>query len=68
MNITKGQAEDAIFEARCNVSSFYDEQAAHGISLDHHLYNHLNDCWIQQASQQQPFLTFTITMYTHKIT
>ena len=32
------------------------------MSLDHHLYNHLNDRWVRQASKPQPFLTLTATV------
>ncbi|KAK3726306.1 hypothetical protein QZH41_012738, partial [Actinostola sp. cb2023] len=35
----------------------------HAISLDHHLYNHLNDHWVQQASEPQPFITLTATIH-----
>ena len=38
------------------------------ISLDHHLYNHLNDCWVRKTSQPQPFLTLTATIHLEDYT
>jgi hypothetical protein len=34
--------EGAIFDSLCSTSC--------GVSIDHHLYNQLNDCWIRQSS------------------
>ena len=30
--------------------------------LDHHCYNHLNDCWVGQASEPQPFTILRTTL------
>ena len=32
------------------------------MTIDHHLYNPLNDCWICQSSKPQPFITLTTTL------
>ena len=63
MNDTSRQAENAAFDALCSLSSSSENQSIHGISLDHHLYSHLNDRWIRRASQPQPFVTLAITIH-----
>ena len=45
--------EGAIFDSLCCSSC--------PISIDHHLYNALNDCWVRQSSKPQPFITVTTT-------
>ena len=35
------------------------------IALDHHLYNHLKDCWVQQSSKLQPHITLQVST-THE--
>ena len=45
--------EGAIFDSLCYSSC--------PISIDHHLYNALNDCWVRQSSKPQPFITLTTT-------
>ena len=63
MNDTSRQAENAAFDALCSLSSSSENQSIHGISLDHHLYSHLNDRWIRRASQPQPFVALAITIH-----
>ena len=46
--------ETASFDSFCSVSC--------PISIDHHLYNQLNDCWTRQSSKPQPFITLTTTL------
>ncbi|CAB4041678.1 Hypothetical predicted protein, partial [Paramuricea clavata] len=46
--------EGAIFDSLCSTSC--------GISIDHHLYNQLNDCWVRQSSKPQPFITLATTV------
>ncbi len=56
-NDTSRQAENASFEALCYVSSSSKDQSTHGILLDYHLYNHLNNRWIRRASPKSMQLT-----------
>ena len=51
------------FENLCVLTNPDEDQTAHGISLDHHLYNHLNDCWVRQTSQPQPFISLKTTIH-----
>ncbi|KAK3737415.1 hypothetical protein QZH41_000673 [Actinostola sp. cb2023] len=60
---TAEHAESAVFDALCSAISSSQDQGAHVISLDHHLYYHLNDHWVRQASEHQPFITLTATMH-----
>ncbi len=62
-NGTSRLAENASFEALCYLSSSSKDQSTHGILLDHHLYNHLNDRWIRRASRTQPFITLKTTIH-----
>ena len=58
--------EAAVFDALCSTSGTNQQ---HGksqigtISLDHHLYNNLNDHWNKKTSQPQPFMTLTATIH-----
>ncbi len=47
--------EGTIFNSLCSTSC--------PISIDHHLYNALNDCWVRQTSKPQPFITLTTSVY-----
>ena len=58
---TAREAESAIFDSLCTTTSFSYDPCRHTISLDHHLYNHLNDCWVQRSSQ--PFITLMATAH-----
>ena len=58
---TDRQAKSAIFEALCNVTTA--DHALNGISLDHHLYNNMNDHWIQWASQPQLFISHKASIH-----
>ncbi|KAK3731603.1 hypothetical protein QZH41_004849 [Actinostola sp. cb2023] len=55
--------EGAIFDTLCTVTNSSQDQSVGTITLDHHLYNHLNDCWVRKTSQPQPFLTLTASIY-----
>ena len=57
-----GEAEGAIFDALCTATSLAQARVSNIISLDHHLYNHLNDRWVRKASKPQPFITLTATV------
>ena len=57
-----GEAEGAVFDALCTATSLDQDRVSNIISPDHHLYNHLNDRWVCQASKPQPFITFTATV------
>lgn len=46
--------EGAILNSLCSTS--------YAITIDHHLYNQLNDCWIRRSSKPQPFITLTTTL------
>jgi hypothetical protein len=52
-------AEGAIFDSLCTTSNITAATNKTPIALDHHLYNHLNDCWVRQASKPQPFVSHT---------
>ena len=56
-------AEGAIFDTLCTATTSSRDQSASAISLDHHLYNHLNDYWVRKTLQPQPFLTLTATIH-----
>ena len=45
------EAEGAIFDSLCTSPSSNTAMGKPTISLDHHLYSHLNDCWVRQASK-----------------
>ena len=45
-NVTTAEAEGAVFDALCIVNNSCQNQSAGAITLDHHLYNDLNDCWV----------------------
>ena len=55
-------AEGAIFDSLCTTSNITAATNKTPIALDHHLYNHLNDCWVRQASKPQPFVSITATI------
>ena len=50
----RSDIESAIFNSLCSTS--------YAITIDHHLYNQLNDCWIRQSSKPQLFITLTTTV------
>ena len=51
------ETEGAIFDALCTATNLNRDRSKHVITLDHHLYNHLNDRWVRQTSKPQPLLT-----------
>ena len=53
-------AENTIFNSLCNTGNHAPVRKS-TIALDHHLYDHLNNCWTRQASQTQPFITLKVT-------
>ena len=62
-NVTTAKAEGAVFNALCMVNNSCQHQSAGAITLDHHLYNDLNDCWVRKKSQPQPLITLTATLH-----
>ena len=46
-NVTTAEAEGAVFDALCMVNNSCQNQSAGAITLDHHLYSDLNDCWVR---------------------
>ena len=62
-NVTTSEAEGAVFDALCMVNNSCQHQSTSAITLDHHLYNDLNDCWVWQKSQPQPLITLTATLH-----
>ena len=48
-NTTTAEAEGAVFDALCTVNNSSQHQSANAITLDDHLYNDLNDCWVQKS-------------------
>ena len=57
-----GEAEGAVFDALGTATSLDQDRVSNIISLDHHLYNHLNDRWVRKASKHQPIITLTATV------
>ena len=57
------EVEGTDFDALCTATSLSCSPRENDISLDHHLYHHLSDCWIQQSSHTQPFVTLTGTVH-----
>ena len=55
-NATLGEGSGAVFTELCNISA---HQAQPKI-LDHHLYDHQNGTWKQQASQPHPYVRVKI--------
>ena len=57
--------EDAVFDALCSATGTNQTLTSHtcAVSLDHHLYNNLNNRWSKQASQPQPFITLSATVH-----
>ena len=62
-NVTTAKAEGVVFDALCMVNNSCQHQSASAITLDHHLYNDLNDCWVQKKSQPQPLITLTAMLH-----
>ena len=62
-NATTAEAEGAVFDTLCMVNNSSQHQSASAITLDHHLYNDLNDCWVRKKSQPQALITFTATLH-----
>ena len=62
-NATTAEAEGAVFDALCMVNNSGQHQSACALTLDHHLYNDLNDCWVRKKSQPQPLITLTATLH-----
>ena len=62
---TRMQLESAIFDSLCNVNTSTPQPVQHSaaIELDHHLYHSINERWVQQPSQAQPFLALTATAH-----
>lgn len=52
--------EGAVFDSLCTVSTFEQQHGKRSITLDHHLYNQLNDTWVKKPSRPQPFLKLTV--------
>ena len=61
-NATTGETENAVFDALCTATSLTQTRDGHTIHL-HHRCNNLNDCWVRQSSEPQPFLTLTATAH-----
>ena len=62
--------EDAVFDALCSATGTNQTLTSHtcAVSLDHHLYNNLNNRWSKQASspsQQQSTQMITIPWDSH---
>ena len=55
--------ESAVFQTLCyleNAECTSTESTAAAVILDHHLYDNLNDAWVKQRSEAQPFLTIHV--------
>ena len=50
-------AEGVFVDALCAATSLSRSPRRNSITLDHHLYHHLSDCWVQQSSQPKLFVT-----------
>lgn len=62
-NSAAGEAEGTMFDALCTATSLSHSPRENAITLDHHLFHHLSDCWVQQSSQSQPFVTLTAIVH-----
>ena len=62
------ETEGAVFDSLCTATSLGNKPDKGVISLDHHLYCHLNDHWIRQPSKPQPFITLTATAHPEDYT
>ena len=49
----------------CTISTCTDQSGNRAISLDHHLYNHLNNRWVRRSSKPQPFITVSASVQSH---
>ena len=63
LNATSGETENAVLDALCTATSLSHTRDRGMIHLDHNLYNHLNDLWIQQSSKFQQLLTLAATAH-----
>ena len=63
LNATSGETENAVLDALCTATSLSQTRDRGMIHLDHNLYNHLNDLWIQQSSKFQQLLTLAATAH-----
>ena len=50
------ECEGAVFDTLCTMTASGSYHHQRAITLDHHLYNHLHDSWVRQASKPQPFI------------
>ena len=57
------EAERAAFNALCTATSPICCPRNAATTLDHHLYLHLSDGWVQQSSQPQLFVSVTAMIY-----
>ena len=57
--------EGAIFEELCSASNLGDTSthtdSRRTVMLEHHLYDHLQDCWTRKSSLPQPYVDLHIT-------
>ena len=51
--------ENAAFDSFCSVHGYDRSCGGHGIPLDHHVYDSLNQAWIRRKSSPQPFIDVT---------
>ena len=57
-----GEGEGALFDTLCGITTTKNYRGR-TITLDHHRYNHLNDCWIQKTSKPQPFINIKASIH-----
>ena len=53
--------EDAIFDSLCATSTSSKKPDA--ISLDHHTYSNMNDCWTRRPSRPQPYIPIVASVH-----
>lgn len=49
------------YDLLCGITTFHDHAGKRSLTLDHHLYDQLSDCWKRLASKPQPFIKLSVT-------
>ena len=62
-NRSTAATEAAICDSLCATTSSTNNSNQPSITLDHHLYHHLNNRWVRKPSKPQPLLTLTASVH-----
>ena len=54
------ERESAVFDALCTIQSTTPLATTAAVTLDHHVYDHLQDIWVHRRSKPQPYISLSI--------